>query len=239
MNRKAIINSIKAIILSKAKPSRIWLYGSEASGESRENSDIDIAYLDTNGDYIERSQVVSEIKAEVEKIPILIKVDISNIAASEERFSTRVKTTGKVLFSASKPLRAEDAVYNYARALVKLKGAEEIQQRLVEAELEDCYLDLIVKRFEFTYEMSWKAIKRVLSMLGIEELKSPRACFKEAFAQGMVSDQVVWLDMIEMRNLSAHTYDESEIKQLADKVSTYIVAFEALLSELEQQLDTE
>ena len=236
MNRKAIINAVKAIIIDKAKPSRVWLYGSEANGESQANSDIDIAYLDTSGDAVERSCLLTQIKDEVSSLPTLIKVDISNLALCEDRFVTRVKTTGKVLFSASKPLRAEDAVYNYARALMKLLEAEKSESQLVQVGLGDIYLDLVVKRFEFTYEMSWKAIKRVLNMLGIEGVKSPRACFKEAFSQDLLTDETIWLDMIEMRNLSAHTYDETEIRQLADKLPLYIKAFQALLKELEAQI---
>lgn len=237
MNRKAIINAVKVIILNKAKPSRIWVYGSEANGDATQVSDIDIAYLDTHGDAIERSTIASEIKEEVDKIETLVKIDICNIAQTEERFSTRVKTTGKVLFSASKALRAEDAIYNYSRALTRLVDAGNSKNRLIEVELEDMYLDLLVKRFEFTFEMSWKAIKRVLNMLGIEEAKSPRACFKEAFSQAMLADEAIWLDMIEMRNLSAHTYDESEIQQLEEKVQAYIVAFNKLLKELTKLLE--
>lgn len=237
MNRKAIVNAVKAIILSKAKPSRIWLYGSEASGEAKANSDIDIAYLDTSGDVLERGSLLSEIKDEAEKINTLIKIDISNIASTDDRFTLRVKTTGKVLFSATKPLRAEDAIFNYSRALTRLIEAQEIMDKLTESGLEDIYLDLIVKRFEFTYEMSWKAIKRVLNMLGIEDAKSPRACFKEAFTQGLITEQTIWLDMIEMRNLSAHTYDETDIQQLTDKLSSYTIAFKALQKELTQQLE--
>jgi len=54
----------------------------------------------------------------------LIKVDVCNVASSAERFSMRVKTTGKVLFRTSKALRAEDALYNYTRALTKLNEAK-------------------------------------------------------------------------------------------------------------------
>ena len=168
-----------------------------------------------------------------------VKVDISNLASSEERFITRVKTTGKVLFSASKSLRAEDAVYNYARALVKLIEAQEVKSQLINYNLGDIYLDVSVKRFEFTFEMSWKAIKHVLSMLGIEDVKSPRACFKEAFSQAMLTEQHIWLDMIEMRNLSAHIYDESEMRQLENKLPLYIQAFKSLQTELVKQLDME
>ena len=236
MNRKAIINAVKAIILRKAKPSRIWLYGSEASGESLENSDIDIAYIDSHDDIKIRRIALVEIKEEADKINTLIKIDISNIATAEERFSLRVKTTGKVLFSASKTLRAEDALYSYSKALIKLEEAQESLPALISAGLEDVYLDLIVKRFEFTYEMSWKAIKRTLNMLGIEETKSPRACFKEAYAQDLLTDQSIWLDMIEMRNLSSHTYDELEIQQLKDKLNAYTEAFKALSKKLNEQI---
>jgi nucleotidyltransferase substrate binding protein (TIGR01987 family) len=236
MNRKAVINAVKAIILNQAKPSRIWLYGSEASGESVDNSDIDIAYLDTNGDTLERSMTLSAIKNEAENISTLLQLDIANIAITEERFSLRVKTTGKVLFSASKPLRAEDAIYNYSRALTKLEEAQQDLPALIAAGLEDLYLDLIVKRFEFTFEMSWKAIKRVLNMLGIEGNKSPRACFKEAYGQSLLTDENIWLDMIEMRNLSSHTYDELEIKQLKYKLPAYTKAFKTLLTSLNEQV---
>ncbi len=239
MNRKSIINAVKVIILEKAKPSCIWLYGSEASGESQENSDIDIAYIDTNGDSFEQSLLVSEIKDDIEKLSTLIKVDISNLALTQDRFTSRVKTTGKVIFSASKSLRAEDAVYNYIKALTKLIESQEVKAQLIDANLTDIYLDVCVKRFEFTFEMSWKAIKRVLNMLGIEDTRSPRACCKEAYSQGMLAEQNIWLDMIEMRNLSAHIYDESEMKQLENKLPLYIQAFQDLQKELEKQLMTQ
>jgi len=54
----------------------------------------------------------------------------------------------------------------------------------------DIYLDLVVKRFEFTYEMSWKCIKRYLDYIGIE-CHSPRDCFKEAFSQKIITDETV------------------------------------------------
>lgn len=237
MNRKSVINAAKAIILKKAKPERIWLYGSEASGESSETSDIDIAYLGTQGDTLVRSRMLTEIKDEIESIDTLVKIDVSNIALCESRFIERVKTTGKVLYSQSKPLRAEDAIYNYSRALTKLIEGHGALPTLIDSGLQDIYLDLIVKRFEFTFEMSWKAIKRTLSMMGIEDVRSPRACFKEAFAQALLIDQVIWLDMIEMRNLSSHTYDESEMLQLKDKLPSYIEAFQYLLNQLELQLN--
>lgn len=97
-------------------------------------------------------------------------------------------------------------------------------------------LDLLVKRFEFTFEMSWKAIKRYLDFIGIEA-PNPRTAFKEAYAQGLIGEENVWLDMIEQRNLSSHVYDESEISEILDKVETYRKAFEKLKTDLSQRLE--
>ena len=56
---------------------------------------------------------------------------------------------------------------------------------------------------------------------------------KEAYAQGIIKDEPLWLDMIEQRNLTAHIYDEYQIAEIIEKVESYRDAFlklkEALL----------
>jgi len=97
-------------------------------------------------------------------------------------------------------------------------------------------LDLIVKRFEFTYEMSWKALKRYLEYLGFE-IKNPRSAFKEGYAQGLLDSEEVWLDMIEQRNISSHIYDEYEVEQILEKLEKYKDAFVNLKERLKNGLD--
>ena len=46
MSTQGLIQVIKNIILEHANPDRIYLYGSQASGEAEEGSDIDIAFDD-------------------------------------------------------------------------------------------------------------------------------------------------------------------------------------------------
>ncbi len=50
-------------------------------------------------------------------------------------------------------------------------------------------------------------MKTVLSYEGIE-VSSPRASIREGWKQGLVQEAEAWLDMLEKRNLSAHTYNE-------------------------------
>jgi len=229
MDKNEIIKFTVEAILKYAKPERIYLYGSQVSGEAKQESDIDIAFDDPS------CKDIALIKEEIEKLRTLVKVDISNMAFSEERFRDRVKSTGKVLYSASKKLRAEDALYNFEKALSRLVAAIDNNQQLKNDGYEDFLCDLLVKRFEFTYEMAWKAIKRYLDLLGISAL-NPRSCFKEAYAQKIITEQEIWLDMIESRNLSSHVYDASQITPILSKIDSYRTAFKSLQSALKDGL---
>lgn len=229
MTKNFIVNSVKDVILKYAKPTRIYLYGSQVNGEAKSTSDIDIAYDDENSknDYI--------IKEEVEKIDTLIRIDLINLAKCEERFRNRVLFSGNVIYSATKRLRTEDGLYNFTNALKKLDTAIAQKDILANEGFGDIYLDLIVKRFEFTYEMCWKALKRYLDYVGIDA-KSPRMVFKEAFAQSLITDENIWLDMIEQRNLSSHIYDEHQIQEILDKIKDYSEAFNKIKSMIEKEL---
>ncbi len=124
-------------------------------------------------------------------------------------------------------MRAEDGLHNFRNALERFSIMIDRKQDILEDGYGDIYLDLAVKRFEFTYEMAWKAIKRYVEFLGLV-CRSPRECIMEAYAQSMIEDESVWLDMIEMRNITAHTYDEVEMSGLLDKLADYQTAFSQL-----------
>lgn len=229
LTKREIIKKVTGIILDHAKPERIYLHGSQATGDAIPTSDIDIAFMDEN------SKETYLIKDEIEKIPTLLKIDVVNLAHTEERFKNRVMSTGKVLYSANKKLRAEDGLHNFSNALEKFASVVDRQEEFNEQGYSDIYLDLVVKRFEFTYEMSWKMIKRFLDFTGIGCM-NPRGCFKEAYSQGLIDDEGVWLEMIETRNLSSHTYDEEEIKEILVKLDDYKTAFTNLKQNIESQL---
>jgi predicted nucleotidyltransferase len=60
MIQKEIINKVKSIILTHVKPKRIYIYGSQISGESEKTSDIDIAFDDE--EFKDMSIIEDEIK---------------------------------------------------------------------------------------------------------------------------------------------------------------------------------
>ncbi len=105
-------------------------------------------------------------------------------------------------------LKAED----YHRALLRLQTALK-----KEADLDDMYLDATIQRFEFCFELAWKLMKAVLEYEGIEA-NSPRSSIREGWKQGLISDAEEWLDMMEKRNLSSHTYDENVARDIYHEV---------------------
>ena len=230
MNEQSIIGEVVRIILTHAKPARIYLYGSRSNGQAGETSDIDIAYDD------EAFHDHSMIEEEVDKLNTLLLIDVKNLASTGERFRSRVKSTGRVLYSADKKLRAEDGIWNFTKAHERLVDAIRTKEALFNEGFGEIYLDLIVKRFEFTFEMSWKAIKRFLDFVGIES-RNPRSCFKEAYSQGLIEEESVWLDMIESRTLSSRVYDQSEISFITKKIGIYQSAFSSLLAKLQAALN--
>ena len=229
MQIKELIDATVKIILQHARPTRIYLYGSRATGEALETSDIDIAYEDKD------FKDFDLIEHDVLKLDTLLKIEVKNIAFTEERFRNRVLATGRVLYSADKRLRFEDGLHNFQKAFERFSEVVDRKQEFYDEGFGDIYLDLIVKRFEFTYEMSWKVIRRCLDFMGLG-CSNPRSCFQEAYAQKIISDERIWLAMIEQRNLSSHIYDENEIKDILLKVADYKKAFEQLFASLNKIL---
>lgn len=222
-----IVSAVREIILKHARPARIYLFGSRVTGEAKEESDYDFAFDAQDAD----GRTLQSIRDEVDGLHTLYRIDVTNIATADNRFANRVRDTGLVIYSATKELRAQDGLMYFERALERFRIVVTERDRWVREGNGDIVLDVAAKRFEFTYEMAWKALKRMLDYLGIDA-RAPRQVFKEAYAQGLLADEQVWLDMIEMRNLSSHVYDEHEISRILLELERYLVAFDALLGQL-------
>ena len=65
----------------------------------------------------------------------------------------------------------------------------------------------LVQAFEIVFELSWKTLKDYLTEQGYNE-KSPRGVLKMAFQNEIIADGHVWLEALESRNETTHTYDD-------------------------------
>jgi nucleotidyltransferase substrate binding protein (TIGR01987 family) len=86
----------------------------------------------------------------------------------------------------------------------------------------------LVKAFEMTFELAWKTMKDYLKFNGIDA-KLPREVIKQAFANDIIDDGQLWIDILENRNVMAHVYDEARAHETVRRIcQSYMSALEQL-----------
>ena len=68
--------------------------------------------------------------------------------------------------------------------------------------------DSAIQRFEIAFDVAWKALREKLRADFGMDAASPKKCFQEAFKQGILANDTLWLDMTDMRNETTHAYNE-------------------------------
>lgn len=111
--------------------------------------------------------------------------------------------------------------------------------RLVEAlrvgAEEPLAIDGTIQRFEFTFELFWKTLRRLLAEQGIEA-NSPKAVLQQAYRLGWLSDEQQWLDILKDRNLTLHTYREPLALEIYRRIPAHCAAMHAAFDRLYEQL---
>ena len=115
---------------------------------------------------------------------------------------------------AQSDIRWKQRFDNLQRAYQRLRWALEIHQQDPD---NDLIRMAVIKAYEFTFELSWKTLKDFLAYNGIDA-KLPREVLKQAFATGLVINGQLWIDMLEERNLMAHTYDDARARIAVDQI---------------------
>ncbi len=87
-----------------------------------------------------------------------------------------------------------------------------------------------IRRFEYCLDLAWKAAKEFLEDSGLRiSPVTPREVFRQAVAAGVLADGQVWIDMLDHRNLLAHSYDGVVFAEVSEALSArYFPAMEQL-----------
>jgi nucleotidyltransferase substrate binding protein (TIGR01987 family) len=132
--------------------------------------------------------------------------------------------------------RIESVFDQYLKALNTLQTAVNLVEFANKAEKEsyNLFRDGAIQRFEYTFEIAWKLIKRVAEFKGYK-CNSPRDAFKLGYKLEIINEEyeTVFLDMIEKRNLTVHTYNEETAVEIYTFIKEKAVkAFESIVDKI-------
>ncbi len=116
----------------------------------------------------------------------------------------------------------------------RLTGFSRALDRLEEALAEPpsaIVRDASIQRFEFAFELAWKAIQERLRNEG-QPCPSPKACLRAGFRQGWIDDETAALALLDDRNLTSHTYDEALAQAVYERLPDHLL----FLRRLQQRL---
>lgn len=94
------------------------------------------------------------------------------------------------------------------------------------------HIDATIQRFEFTIELYWKTLKKILATRG-EIADYPKDILKASYKGHLIDDESIWLHMINDRNLTSHTYNE----KLADEIYLRITNYYPILQSSYEKLN--
>lgn len=120
---------------------------------------------------------------------------------------------------------------SYKKALKRLKSVPEAG--MSPSSLSELEQSGLIQWFEFTYELAWKVMQDLLEYKGYDFMKGPNGTLREAYNDGLITDQDEWRQMAKDRTLMSHTYDERDAERVVELIfSSYI----PLLAELDDTL---
>ncbi|OGS89115.1 MAG: nucleotidyltransferase [Gallionellales bacterium GWA2_59_43] len=131
-------------------------------------------------------------------------------------------------------IRWQQRYDNFNRALDQLTQAVELSHQRALSDLEK---QGVIQGFEIVHELAWNVLKDFLAYEGITGIVGSRGAVREAFRRELLDDGELWMDMIEKRNLSSHTYNKELAEELVNAiVGGYHAAFLALQQEMQARL---
>lgn len=94
--------------------------------------------------------------------------------------------------------------------------------------------DSLIQRFEFTYELTHKTLQEFMKYMGVTlEDNFPRTIFKKAYVNNLISDDKVWIRLLEDRNTTSHIYSENLANEVAGRIKEeYVLAIGDLVVKL-------
>jgi nucleotidyltransferase substrate binding protein (TIGR01987 family) len=93
-------------------------------------------------------------------------------------------------------------------------------EALAHPDPDDIVMDGTIQRFEFTFELFWKTLRRFLQREGIDTA-SPKNTLRHAYRRGLLDHEQLWLEMLEDRNRSSHVYNAEMAQEIFGRLPSH------------------
>ena len=103
----------------------------------------------------------------------------------------------------------------------------------------DIERDAAIQRFEYSFEMAWKAAQAYLTNQGLTNIVSPRSAIRASFTVGMFNEETAEkiMRMVDDRNLTSHTYREEFAVKLYHSLAGHAALLRSWLTEIQKRIE--
>lgn len=120
-----------------------------------------------------------------------------------------------------------------------LKSLEKAMTRSL-ADQKDLELrDAVIQRFEYTYEISWKMMKRHLEMTSASpssiDALSFRDLLREAAEKDLIADVEAWFEYRDARTRTSYNYDEANAQEVYENSLRFFEEAKRLCEKLKEK----
>jgi nucleotidyltransferase substrate binding protein (TIGR01987 family) len=123
-------------------------------------------------------------------------------------------------------------------AVRSLAQAVEATQAQVPGTVREIYRDASIYRFRFTFELSWKSMRRVLLALGQADMDiSPKPILRRAGQEGFIDDVEEWFNFLEVCTSATYNCNEHRANSTFAAAHTYAKMAQALVKKLRTALE--
>ena len=114
------------------------------------------------------------------------------------------------------------------------RALEKLHEGVAKGELTEMERDGLIQRFEFCFEIMWKCGKDYLLDREGLVVTSPKKVIRALYEVGLLNAEETesTLQMVDDRNMTAHTYDEKYAIELAERIKEY----EKILQEMYRRM---
>jgi nucleotidyltransferase substrate binding protein (TIGR01987 family) len=122
-------------------------------------------------------------------------------------------------------IRWQQRFDNFKKALNQLDGAVTLDREK----------QGLIQAFEYTHELAWNTLKDFLEESGNKNIYGFKDTTRLAFHSGLIENGEIWMNMIQSRNQSSHTYNEEVAEEIVTKIiNNYYHEFAALNDTLDE-----